>query len=346
MVQFDRRTVLGALAAVASSPLRARAQAADPMHFTGPDREAKLLAGAKKEGTLTVYSSAVLEDMNAVILGFQKKYGVKATLWRGGSEEVLQRTVTEARGNRFDVDVVETASPQIEGIVRERLLADVTTPVAADIMPDAKITGRPWIPARLVVMTGAYNTRLIKPADLPKTYDDLVNPKWKGKLGIESDDNNWLMAMAGVMGEERAVKLLRDIVVKNGISVRKGHTLMANMVVSGEVPIALTIYHHEVEPMKRAGAPIAELDLAPEIAFVTGAAVARRAPHPNAAMLFLDYLLSEGQQILAARGTLPTNVKYQRLPPEWKLAFMDVPKYMDEAAKWTKLYKDTLTQPR
>ena len=98
------------------------------------------------------------------------------------------------------------------------------------------------------------------------------------------------------MGEDKATKLLREIVVKNGISVRKGHTLMANMVVSGEVPIALTIYHHEVEPMKRAGAPIAELDIAPEIAFVTGAAVAKRAPHPYAAVLFLDYLLTDGQR--------------------------------------------------
>ncbi|HYM19137.1 MAG TPA: extracellular solute-binding protein [Micropepsaceae bacterium] len=348
MIEFDRRSVLGVLGATAcaSLPVRAFAQAGDPRHFTGPDREAKLVAGAKKEGTLTLYSSAVLEDMNAVATGFQKKYGVKVNLWRGGSEEILQRTVTEARGNRFDVDVVETAAPQIEPIVREKILSDVETPAAADIMPGAKIPGRPWIPARLVVMTGAYNTRLIKPADLPKSYDDLTNPKWKGKLGIESDDNNWLMAISGVMGEEKATKLLREIVVKNGISVRKGHTLMANMVVSGEVPIALTIYHHEVEPMSRAGAPIAELNIAPEIAFATGAGVAKRAPHPYAAVLFLDYLLTDGQQILAARGTIPTNVKYQKLPAEWKLAFMDVPKYMDEAAKWTKLYKDALTQPR
>src|SRR5215510_10093345 len=99
-MKFDRRTVLGALGgAIASTPLRARAQAADPRQFTGPDREAKLIAGAKKEGTLTLYSSAVLEDMNAVAAGFQKKYGVKVNLWRGGSEEILQRTVTEARGN-------------------------------------------------------------------------------------------------------------------------------------------------------------------------------------------------------------------------------------------------------
>src|SRR5262249_26693857 len=157
-LEEGRRAVLkGVLASAACTalPARAFAQAPDPTHFTGPDREARLVAGAKKEGTLTVYSSAVLEDMSAVIAGFQKKYGVKASLWRGGSEEVLQRTVTEARGNRFDVDLVETATPQVEGITRERLLVDVLTPAAAEIMAEAKIPGRPWIPARLVVMTGA-----------------------------------------------------------------------------------------------------------------------------------------------------------------------------------------------
>jgi iron(III) transport system substrate-binding protein len=284
--------------------------------------------------------------MNAVTSAFEQKYGVKVRLWRGGSEEILQRTVTEARGQRFDVDVVETASPQIIAIRREQLLQDVRTPVAADIMRETIIPGEPWYPSRLIVFTGAYNTNLIKPADLPKTYQDLANPKWKGRLGIEADDNNWLMALAGAFGEDKGVALFRDIVAKNGISVRKGHTLMANLVASGEVPIALTIYYHEVEPLKRAGAPIEELDLAPVFAFVAGAGVAKRAPHPNAAVLFLDFLLSDGQKILADHDNVPTNAKFQRLPKDVKLSFLDVPKYMGENAKWTKLYKDILANQK
>ena len=280
--------------------------------------------------------------MNAVAAGFQKKYGVKVNLWRGGSEEIAQRTITEARGGRFDVDVIETAAPQMEAILKERLLAAFDSPAAADIMREAIVAGRPWLPSRLVVFTGAYNTNIVKKADLPQTYDDLLAPKWKGKLGIEADDNDWLMALAGALGEDKATKLLRDIVARNGLSVRKGHSLMANLVVSGEVPIALTVYYHEVEPAKRAGAPIDALDIAPVLAFSVGVAIAARSPHKNAAMLFTDYLLTEGQGILAARGTLPTNTKYQHLPEGLKLSFMDVPKYMSESAKWTKLYKDIL----
>jgi iron(III) transport system substrate-binding protein len=346
MFEIERRFLLRSAAAVAALgliPWSAHAQtAAGPAHLAGPDRTARLIAGAKKEGTLNLYSSAIAEHMNAVGAAFEKKYDVKMVLWRGASEEILQRIVTEARGGRFTVDVVETAAPQIVAVDREKLLQEVQTPVRADLMPGTIIQGAPWLPSRLVVFTGAYNTNLIKKADLPKRYEDLLDPKWKGKLAIEADDNNWLMAISGALGEEKGVKLFRDIVAKNGISVRKGHTLMANLVASGEVPIALTVYHHEVAPLKRAGAPIDEIDIAPVFAFAAGAGMAKRAPHPYAAMLFIDFLLSDGQKILAEHDNVSTNVKYPSLPKDVQLSFLDVPKYMDESAKWTKLYKDIL----
>jgi len=303
---------------------------------------ARLIAGAKKEGFLNLYSSAITEHMNAVMAAFEKTYGVKVRLWRGGSEEILQRAVTEARGGRFDVDVMETASPQIIALAREKLLQPVQTPLAADLMREAMIPDQPFLPSRLIVFTGAYNTNLVAKADLPRTYADLANPKWRGKLGIEADDNNWLMALAGAFGEDKGVGLFRDIVSKNGISVRKGHTLMANLVASGEVPLALTIYYHEVEPLKRSGAPIQELNIAPVFAFTSSVGVAAHALHPNAAVLFQDFLLSDGQKILADHDNIPANLKFQRLPKDIKISFFDVPKYMDESSKWTKLYKDVL----
>jgi iron(III) transport system substrate-binding protein len=340
MMQMHRRTLLLSAMLAALLPAAAHAQLLDPAHLTGPDRMTRLIAGAQRDGALTLYTAAVLEHMSAVADAFEKKYGVKVSIWRGGSEEILQRTVMEARGGRYDVDVIETAAPQSEAIHREKLARAVDTPVLADIMPAALVKGKPWIPSRLIVFTGAYNTNLVKAADLPKSYDDLLAPKWKGKLGIEADDNNWLFAMAGAMGEDKALRLFREIVAKNGISVRKGHTLMANLVASGEVPVALTIYHPEVEPLAKAGAPIAELDLPPVIAFTSAASVAARAPHPYAAVLFLDFLLTEGQPILARYGNLPTNIRYQQLPKDWKLSFMDVPAYMDQSAKWVRTYRD------
>ena len=330
----------------AAKPSALRSQPAGPANLAGPGRSRQLLAGARKEGVLNLYSSAIMEHMNAVTAAFERTYGVRVRIWRGGSEEILQRTVTEARGGRFDVDVVETAAMQIIAIGREKLLEPVQTPVAAELMPEAIIAGEPWLPSRIVVFTGACNTRLIPPADVPKRYDDLLDPKWQGKLGIEADDNNWLMALCTALGEARGLKLFSDIVAKIGMSVRKGHTLLANLVASGEVPIGLSVYYHEVEPLKREGAPIGELNISPVFSFAAGVGLARRAPHPYAGVLFVDFLLTQGQQILAQHDNVPANARYQRLPAGMKLTFMDVPLYMKESGKWASMYKDILSHQR
>jgi iron(III) transport system substrate-binding protein len=310
----------------------------DPAHFTGPDRSARLIAGAKKEGALSLYSSAPVEVMTDVTNAFSRKYGVKVTLWRGGSEEIMQRVITESRGGRIAADVVETAGPNIEAITREKLLAPVETPVTAELMPEAFVPMRPWIVSRLTVFTIAYNANAVKKADAPKSYADLADPKWKGKLAIESDDDNWLMTMSGVMGGD---KLFRDIVAKNGVSVRKGHALMATLIASGEVPIALDSYLDEISELKKLGAPVETVFAAPIVAMPTAIGVFQRAAHPYAAVLFADFLLSEeGQKILASHNVVPTHTKVQRLPAGVKLVFMDVGRYLDENAKWTKTFKD------
>jgi iron(III) transport system substrate-binding protein len=210
--------------------------------YQGADRSQKLLDGAKKEGTLTIYSSATVPDMTALTTAFTKKYGVKTQVWRASSENIIQRAATEARGNRFEVDVFETDGVAMEAIHREKLLQEVRSPLLADLMPQAIRPHKEWIGDRVQIFTAAYNTRAIKKDDLPKSYDDLTNPKWKGKLGIEADDHDWFSAVVGSLGEEKGVKLFREIVTKNGLSARKGHTLLANLVVTGEVPLALTTY--------------------------------------------------------------------------------------------------------
>jgi iron(III) transport system substrate-binding protein len=328
------------LAALIANPVAAQTPA-DPAHLSGPDRAARLIAGAKKEGTLTLYSSLPIQVMTSVTDAFTRKYGVKVSLWRGGSEEIMQRVITESRGGRAAVDVIETAGPNIEAVTREKLLQPVETPVTTELMPEAVAPGRPWIVSRLSVFTIAYNTNLVRKTDAPKSYTDLADPKWKGKLGIEADDDNWLMTVSAALGGEAGLKLFRDIVAKNGISVRKGHSLLANLVSSGEVPVALDSYVDEVAGLKKTGAPIETVFAAPVVAMPTAVGMLRRAPHPNAAVLFMDYLLSEdGQKILASNNVVPTNTKVQRLPPGVKLVLMDVGKYLDENAKWTKAYKD------
>jgi iron(III) transport system substrate-binding protein len=312
--------------------------------YAGPDRTQRLIEGARKENALTVYSSMTVADMGALISAFQAKYGVKAQHWRGSSEDIRNRAAREYAAGRYEADLAETAGSDMEAMVREQLLQRIMTPISAELIPQATPAHGQWISTRLSVFAAAYNTTVIKRADAPKTYEDLLHPRFRGKLGIEAEDANWFMSVVGVMGEQKGLKLFRDIVAANGISVRKGHTLLTNLVPTGEVPLALTNYSYRVEQLKNEGAPVEIVYLPPVVAFPTGAGMFRRAPHPHAALLFVDFMLTDGQKILAGREAVPTNAKVRPAPAG--LIFVDLPRFLDEGEKWTKLFRETFTGGR
>lgn len=187
----------------------------------------------------------------------------------------------------------------------------------------------------------AYNTKLVKKEELPKTWDDLLHPRWKGRLGIEAEDQDWLAGVISDLGEARGTKLFKEIVATNGMSVRKGHTLLTQLVVSGEIPFALTVYNYKAEQLKDKGAPIDWFSIGTAIARPNGVGVARAAPNPHAAVLFYDYEISEeGQKILAGRDFVPTNTKVDTPFNKTPLKFVDARMMLDEYEKWTKLYEE------
>src|SRR6266851_3603935 len=326
----------------------ARAQTIDITALSqriGADREARLLEGARREGEVDVYSTLVLEDIGAVAAAFEKKYGVKVKYWRASSEKVLQRALAEAKSGRYDVDVVETNGPELEALAREKVLAPATSAHEADLLPASIRPHRQWTGLRLNMFVQAYNTNVIKKADLPKTYRDLLAPKWKGKLAIEADDSDWFSAVVRDMGETEGTKLFRNIVSTNGISVRKGHTLLAGLVASGETPFALTLYNHNAERLKRKGAPIDWFTIQPAYARVNGVSVARRSPHPHAALLFFDFILGpEAQTILQKANYIPANLKLNDPSTRAGLRFIDPAIVLDESAKWEKYFDEIITR--
>jgi iron(III) transport system substrate-binding protein len=204
---------------------------------------------------------------------------------------------------------------------------------------------REWIGTRLNIFVAAYNTGLIKKGELPKRYDDLLDRRWAGKLGVEADDSDWFGGVVSALGEDKGLKLFRDIVAANGISVRKGHTLLANLVVSGEVPLALSAYAYKTEQLRKSGAPIDWFVIPPGVARFEGAGVARRASHPNAAILFFEFMLTDGQDILLARDFFPARANARPLPEGASLHFLDPAKGLDEDPKWSKQYRDIVTNP-
>lgn len=329
------------------APARAQSTIEQVAAYTGADRVEKLIAGAKREKSLNLYTSVPVEDMNALVAAFEKKYDVKVTVWRASAENVRQRAVAEHRAGRFEVDAFELGGREMESLTREKVLVPVKSQVLGDILPQALRPHGAWVGTRLNIFAVALNTKIISAADFPKTYEDLSDQKFKGKLGIEADDTDWFATVVTDMGEEKGLALFRRIVANNGISVRKGHTLLTNLVASGEIPLAMTVYGYKADQLKANGAPIDSLVLPPAVGHVNGVGVASHAPHPNAAVLFFDFMLSDGQKIMADRDFWPTNRKYRDVPEGMRLLITDSAQILDEAAKWEKLYKEIfLTKSR
>ena len=277
--------------------------------YQGADRAQRLIEGAKREGELTLYTSMQLESSAPLQKAFEEKYGVKIRVWRGSGKDILQRAVTEAQANRADLDIVESDGFALEALYREGLLQEVRSPYLADLIPQALRPHAQWVGTRVNITAAVYNTNLVKKDTLPKSYQDLLDPAFKGALGIEADDYDWFGMLVGLLGEERGLKLFRDIVAGNGLSVRKGHTLLTNLVAAGEVPIGLTVFMQNADVAKKNGAPLDWFLIPPAIARANGIAMAKRAPHPHAALLFYDFMLSDGQQIMLKREFVPTSRK-------------------------------------
>jgi iron(III) transport system substrate-binding protein len=310
--------------------------------YEGADRERRLIEGAKKEKELTFYSSIPTDDISALVAAFDKRYGIKVKVWRADSEGFLQRIMREAKARRFEVDIMAGSTSALEPLHRENLLQEVKSPNFADLIPEAIAPHRQWVAVYLNTIVQAYNTFLVQKENLPNSYRDLLKPEWKGKLGIESEDFDWFAQVVTYLGEARGVQLFRDIVAANGISVRKGHNLLANLVAAGEVPLALTVYGFLAEQAKRKGAPLDWFVLPPAVARMTAQGLARNAPHPHAALLFFDFLIGEGQQLLASRQFVTVTRKIESPIDRGSLKLIDSAAMLDQARRWQDLYQKTI----
>ncbi len=323
----------------------AQAQDAALLTYEGADRADKLLAAAKKDGKLTLYTAFRPQDLQALLDPFEKKTGIKITAWRSGATNVLQRVIKEAAGERHEVDVVLVPSTEMEAMRREKLLQPVKSPALKDLLPAATPAHREWAPVLLNVLVPTYNTGLIKKDELPKSYADLLDPKWKGKLGVESKLDEWYLAVVMSMGEDKGAKFFNELSSRNGLSARLGMSLINNLVISGEVPLALAVYKDLPEKAKRKGAAIDWFVLEPTVAqaFVVG--IAKKAPRSAAALLFHDYLLSvETQKLLQSLDFHAANTTVQPPSAALKIHLVDPVFAVDNAERATKAFEDMLAK--
>jgi len=299
-----------------------------------------LIERAKREGTLTLYTSLAPTESKPLADAFEQKYGVKVQLWRAQSDEVVQRVVNEAKGRRFAVDVIETNGPEMEMIAREKLLGELHSAYVADLPANAIPAHRTWFPDRMNYFVVGYNTTKVKRSDIPPTYEGFADPKWKGRIALEATDSEWMATLIKASPGNKGADLMRKIAALQP-GLRKGHVLLASLVAAGDVPVGLAMYNSNVETLKRKGAPIDYVPVQPVVARPQGIGVARNAPHPNAAILFAEFVLSpDGQKLFESMGRVPASTKIKSEFNRFPFVVIDPVTVLDEAAKWDKQWNE------
>jgi iron(III) transport system substrate-binding protein len=335
-----RRSLLGAAAALAGlHALPAWAQGAASAQAQAPAADPHLVERARREGGLTLYGSMAEKDLQLLVEAFKARYRVEVNVWRSGKNKVLQRATAEARAGRRAVDIVHNPAPEMDALRQEGGLQSLRLPVQDTLMGLAVPAHREWVALRVYLFVLAYNTEKVKADELPKRWQDLFHPRWKGRLGIEAKDQEWFATLARSLGEPRGIKLIADIAAANGLSVRNGHSLLNNMVVSGEVPVAIATYSYLPEQARRRGAPVNWLVLPPAIAYTDGIGIARDAPRPNAARLFYEFALTEGLPLLAQQAHITTQRSSEAFLKPLQPVMIDPVAVLADYDKWTSIYE-------
>jgi len=284
--------------------------------YQGADREKILLEGAMKEGQVMFYTS------NTWVAGpvsqeFEKKYPfIKPEIFRSSGEKVQARFLVEHRANVHHADVFQTSIVQVYQLKNLGLLAKYISE-ESQVYPDGfKDPQGQWTAFYQIPYVIGYNTRLVAPKDVPTSYEDLLHPKWKGQISLETEEYQWFYHLLQIMGKEKGLDYMKRLAGQN-LQMRKGHTLLAQLVAAGEFAMAVVVYSNRVERMKSRAAPIDWVRFKdPTITAINAISIPEKAPHPNAARLFVDFVLSkEGQNILRGHRRIPARPDVFPDPP-------------------------------
>jgi iron(III) transport system substrate-binding protein len=276
--------------------------------FTERAAAASLEDGAKTEGEVVLYSSLNNEQIVTLIDAFKKKYPfIKPSFYRGTSERVLQRASTEAKAGRFAVDVATAAGFQLELMKESGLTQKYVPPEAAFYNDGFKDPDGHWVSVHSLLNSMAYNTQLVKLGEAPKKYEDLLAPRWKGRLGVNIQDPEWYVNLQRRWGKEKARNFLKALAAQQP-GVRDGHNITAQLLAAGEFNAVSNTYAHIAARIKNQGGPVQYVFDEPVITYVHPIALMKSAPHPSAGKLLIAFILSaEGQRMLREQGRVPSH---------------------------------------
>jgi len=286
-----------------------QAQAADQAaiakiaEYHGADRHEMLVEGARKEGTLTLYSSMIVDQaLQPLVTAFHKEYPFENVKFvRADPPQLMQKLLAEARAQHYVCDVLESTSMEVP-TTKAKLVRPFWSPELKAFPADWLDPGHRWAPTRVSYLGVAYNTKLVDAKDAPHSYDDLLDPKWKGKMAWSSENMGAMLIITGIrhfMGEEKADAYLKKLGTQDIAPIATSNRAVLNRVIAGEYALELDAFLHHPILSAEKGAPSAPDPINPVVTVISSVELPKHAPHPYSAMLFIDFLLSKkGQTIL------------------------------------------------
>ena len=310
--------------------------------LTGQARTDYLVKQAKAEGgPLRLYTSYSANSLVTLVKAFEKQYDIKVSAYRASSQQVIQRVTQETSAHYAKgADFVEMRGQELSQVSDAGLIRSFTGDFTEKVPEYAQ--GKDWTADRLNVIVPCWNTDKVKADEVPTSYEELADPKWKGRLSIEQADNNWFATfMQYLVSQGKTEKEAEDYfrtIVANG-SVVKGHTQMQEQIVAGQSDLGIDCYTYVTEDQKVKGAPTAwEPAVEPAVSQPNGIAIMKSAKHPASAALFYQWILTDGQKVLAETGNTAVT-----LPVTAKVIPLDIEAYAKDIDKWNTLYDKILT---
>jgi len=327
-------------------PTAAEAVYAEVGALSGTERRDRLVQLAAEEGNkLSIYTSLNADIADIVVPQFEQATGVGVDVYRADSETVLQRTLQEAQAGFAGADVVETNATQMAIIADQGLTGDYRSEYRDKINEQFQYQG--WTPTRFNIFAPAWNTNLVAGDLVPRSWEDLADPEYDGILSLEVSDYDWFMTLYGHFREQGMAdadidRLFADMVA--GSKVAKGHSGQVELLSAGEFGVVAASYTYLTEKARASGAPVDDQPFVePVVARANGAGLLRSSTHPATAMLFLDWMLSDGQKIILDNGLTPAVMPDGTDPlAGLQVLPVDVQQLIDEGSEWSARYDEVV----
>ena len=334
-----------ACAAAGLAMMTAGAQAADPA----------LVEAAKKEGTVVWYASVIANQLaRPMVAAFEKKYpGIKVQLVDGQATDLVVKLINEGKAGNIQADVSHGAA-NIRAPLEDAGLVDTYLPESAkDYSGDLKDPGSKWVAQSMLYLLPAYNSDMVAEKDAPKSFEDLLDPKWKGKMAwtnamVQGGAPGFIGTVLGSMGEEKGMDYLRKLSAQKMINVPANQRVVLDQAIAGEFPIALSVFINHVAISAQKGAPIKPILVNPVTGIIDTAFLIKGAKHPNAGKLLIDFIVSkEGQEIFRDADYIPAHpevaAKIPSLKPKeggFKVFILPAVGVKDNMTKWTGIWSE------